>query len=277
MEKIGAASVVLIALAVGSPIVGQPRSAIQERVQRVKQSTVRILVNGNPAGTGFAVAESLVATNFHVVQQLTPAPGGHTQVTYGSKIEVQLQDGRVLTATPHPSVSGQGLQAAIGKDVALLRVPTKDLRPLKLGRFSDVSEGDSVYLAGYPLGVGQVIVATGMLSTKWKTDGYLGQGGLRDVAWLDITMNRGNSGGPVLLPANDPSRDAVVGIANFSLNPFAQSAEEFAGVAAAFPASVVIMGVDFKRFSTLIGAALASQSHGVGGCLAIDYLQLPKR
>jgi len=36
------------------------------------------------------------------------------------------------------------------------------------------------------------------------------------------------------------------------------------------------MGVDFKRFSTLIGAALASQSHGVGGCIAIDSVRLPK-
>jgi len=257
-------------------MVGQSRSAIQQRVQRVKESTLRILVNGNPAGTGFAVAESLVATNFHVVQQSTPAAGGQTQVSYGSKIEVQLQDGRVLAATPHPSVLGQGLQAAIGKDVALLIVPAKDLRPLKLGRFSDVSEGDSVYLAGYPLWVGQVIVATGMLSTKWKTDGYLGQGGLRDVAWLDITMNKGNSGGPVLLLGSDPSRDAVVGIANFSLNPFAQKAEEFANIAAAFQGNVIMLGVDFKRFSMLIGAALASQSHGVGGCLAIDYLHLPK-
>jgi hypothetical protein len=96
------------------------------------------------------------------------------------------------------------------------------------------------------------------------------------MAWLDNTMNKGNSGGPVVLLADDPARDAVIGIANFNLNPFAQRAEEFAGVAAAFPCNVVIMGVDFKKFSTLIGAALSSQSHGVGGCIAIDYLQLPK-
>jgi len=249
---------------------------MQQRVQRVKEGTVRVLVNGNPVGTGFAVAENLVATDFHVVQQLTPTAGGQTQITYAPKIEIQLQDGRRHVASPHPSVSGQNLQAAIGKDVALLTVPIKDLRPLKLGRFADVSEGDSVYLAGYPLGVEQVILASGMLSTKWKSAGYLGQGGPRDVAWLDITMNKGNSGGPVLLLADDPSKDVVIGIANFNLNPFAQSAEEFAGIAAAFPGSVMIMGVEFKRFATVIGAALASQSHGVGGCIAIDYLHVPK-
>jgi len=275
MRKIGVVSIIFVALVSGQ-LVGQSRAANQQRVQRVKESTVRILVNGNPAGTGFAVAKDLVATDFHVVQQVTAAAGGKTQVTYGSKIEVQLSDGRLLAATPHPSVLGSGLQTAIGNDVALLTVPTKDLRPLKLGRFSDVSEGDPVYLAGYPLGVEQVVVATGMLSTKWKMGGYLGQGSSRDVAWLDITMNGGNSGGPVLLMGKNPSSDVVVGIANFNLNPFAQAAKEFADVATAFPGNVVIMGVDFKRFSTLIGAALASQSHGVGGCIAIDSVRLPK-
>lgn len=157
-----------------------------------------------------------------------------------------------------------------------ITVSVNDLKPLKLGRFADVAEGDRVYLAGYPFGIEQIVVAAGILSTKWKAPGYLGQGSTRDVAWLDVTMNKGNSGGPVLLLAEDPARDVVVGIGNFSLNPFAQRAEEFANVAASFPGNAVIIGVDFKKFSILIGAALASQSHGVGGCVAIDYLQLPK-
>jgi hypothetical protein len=64
----------------------------------------------------------------------------------------------------------------------------------------------------------------------------------------------------------------LIGIANFNLNPFAKSAEDFASVAAAFPGNVMIMGSDFKRFSTLIGSALASKSHGVGGSISIDYV-----
>ena len=235
---------------------GQAGTSMHERITRAKAATVRVLVNGSPAGSGFVVANNLVATDFHVVQSLSPTPTGQTQVGYAAKIEVQLQDGRVLPATPHTTVLGQGLQEAIGKDVALLSLQVNDLKPLKLGRFADVREGDSVYLVGYPLGVDQPIVAAGMVSTKWKTSGYLGQGGERDVAWLDITMNKGNSGGPVLRVADDPAQDVVVGIANFSLNPFAQRAEEFASVAAAFPGNVVIMGVDFKKFSTLVGAAL---------------------
>jgi serine protease Do len=265
--------VLILGLLVGRSGAAEARSSLQQRVQRVKEATVRILINGIPEGTGFAIAANLVATNFHVVQQLSPAVGGQTQIAFADKIEVQLYNGRLVPAAPHSSVSGKNLQTAMGRDVALLMVPVNDL---KLGRFSDIAEGDAVYLAGYPLGVEQVIVATGMLSTKWKIGGYLGQGGTRDVAWLDITMNKGNSGGPVLLLAEDPARDVVVGIANFNLNPFAQSAQKLASVAATFPGNAFITGVNFKEFSTLIGKALASQSHGVGGCIAIDYLPLPK-
>jgi hypothetical protein len=47
-------------------------------------------------------------------------------------------------------------------------------------------------------------------------------------------------------------------------------------VAAKFPGNIMLMGIDFKKFSVLIGKALASQSHGVGGCIAIDYVHLPE-
>jgi S1-C subfamily serine protease len=253
----------------------QPRDAMRQRVQKAKESTVRVLINGIPAGTGFAVARNLIATNFHVVQHLAAAPGGQTQATYAVAIQVQLTDGRVLPATPHPSVVGTNLAVAVGRDVALLAVQVNDLKPLRLGRFADIAKGDRVYLAGYPFGVEQIVAATGILSTKWKDPGYLGQGGARDVAWLDVTMNKGNSGGPVVLLADDPAQDVVIGIANFNLNPFAQRAAELANVAASFPGNAVIMNIDFKHLSVLIGAALAAQSHGVGGCVAIDYLKVP--
>lgn len=275
MRKISAALILAIALTMVYTSAVQSENLMRQRVKQAKENAVRIFVNGKPVGTGFAVATGLIATNFHVVQQFS-AVGEQTQVGYASNIEVQLLDGRVVTAKPHSSVMGMGLQEAIGNDVALLTIPVKDLRPFKLGHFADIEEGDEVYLIGYPLYVGQPIITKGMLSTKWKTDGYLGQGGSRNVAWLDITLNKGNSGGPVLLLTDDPAQDVVIGIASFNLNPFARSAEKFAKVVAKFPGNIMIMGIDFKQFSMLIGDALASQSHGVGGCIAIDYVRLPE-
>jgi len=269
-------TVAILGLLTGYGECAAGKDGMRERVQRLKESTVKILVNGTPAGTGFAVAGNLVATNFHVVQHFSPTAGGQTQVAYSGGIQVQVHDGRLVAARPHPSVDGTNLPLAVSRDITLLTVSATDLKPLKLGRFADAAEGDRLYLGGYPFGIEQVVVGTGIPSTKWKAPGYLGQGGTRDVAWLDITMNKGNSGGPVLLLAEDPAKDAVVGLANFSLNPFAQNAEEFAQIAAGFPGQAAVLGVDFKKFSALIGAALSSQSHGVGGCVAIDYVQLPK-
>jgi S1-C subfamily serine protease len=276
MRNISATLTFAIALTVASTAAVQSKNLMRQRVKQAKENTVRILVNGKSVGTGFAVAPGLIATNFHVVQQFSAVADEQTQVGYASNIEVQLQNGRVVTAMPHSSVLGTGLQTAVSNDVALLTIPVKDLHPFKLGHFADIGEGDAVYIVGYPFGIEQPIINIGMLSTKWNASGYLGQGGPRDVAWLDITMNKGNSGGPVLLLADDPAQDVVVGIANFNLNPFAQNAAKFARVAAAFPGNVMIMGINFKQFSTLIGAALASQSHGVGGCIAIDYVRLPE-
>ena len=178
-----------------------------------------------------------------------------------------------MPGTVHESCQSQGFLEALSKDYCILEVECKDLIPLPLGRFTDAYEGADVYLCGFPLGINQPVVSVGMLSTKWITSGYLNQGGSREVAWLDITMNRGNSGGPIVLMGEEPEGDKVIGIASFGLNPFADPAEQLIEIVRTFPGSAVLMGVDFKRFATLIGAALSSNSLGVSGCVSIDYLK----
>jgi serine protease Do len=247
---------------------------MKQRLAQVKKATVRILVNGQPSGSGFIISgDGLVATCFHVVQQLLPVSNEQTQVTYATSIEVEFNDGQKLPATVRGSCQDQGFLEALSKDCCVLEVESKDLVPLPLGMFADVYEGDDIYLCGFPFGINQPVVSVGMLSAKWITAGYLNQGSNREVAWLDVTMNRGNSGGPVVLVGNEPQDDKVIGIASFGLNPFANSAEEFIQVVKTFPGRVEIMGVDFKKFATLIGTALASNSLGVGGCISIDYLK----
>jgi serine protease Do len=247
---------------------------MKQRLTQIKKATVRILVNGQPSGSGFIISrDGLVATCFHVVQRLLPASNEQTQITYATSIEVEFNDGRKLPATVHGSCQNQGFLEALSKDYCVLEVESKNLIPLPLGTFADVYEGDNIYLCGFPFGINQAVVSVGMLSTKWATSGYLNQGSNREVAWLDVTMNKGNSGGPVVLVGNEPQDDKVIGIASFGLNPFANSAEELIQIVQTFPGNAVIMGVDFKKFATLIGTALASNSLGVGGCISIDYLK----
>ena len=247
---------------------------MKQRLAQIKRLTVRILVNGQASGTGFVISrDGLIATCFHVVQHIQAAPNGQTQITYAPSIGVEFNDGNRLPATVHKSCQNQGFLEALSKDYCILEVKSKKLIPLPLGTFADAYEGVSIYLCGFPLGINQPVVSVGMFSTKWSTSGYLNQGSNREVAWLDVTMNKGNSGGPIVVIGKEPKDDKVIGIASFGLNPFADSAEELIQIVQTFPGNVVMMGVDFKKFATLIGNALASNSLGVSGCVSIDYLK----
>lgn len=247
---------------------------MKQRLLQIKKATVRILINGQVSGTGFIVSEDgLVATCFHVVQQLQSAPNGQTQISYASSIEVEFDDKKKLPATVHKSCQNQWFLEALSKDYCILEVKSRNLIHLPLGRFVDAYEGANIYSCGFPLGINQAVVSIGMLSTKWTTPGYLNQGSNREVAWLDLTMNKGNSGGPIVLIGQELKDDKVIGIASFGLNPFADSAEELIKIVRTFSGNVFIMDVDFKKFATLVGSALASNSLGVSGCVSIDYLK----
>ncbi len=124
------------------------------------------------------------------------------------------------------------------------------------------------------MGLEQPVVAKGMLSSKSRAPGYLGEG-FRDVAWLDLSINRGNSGGPLVLLGDRPAADRVVGIITFNLNPHANDAAELARLARETKesASVRMIGIDFAEFAELTGRALAANSLGVGGCVSINYVK----
>jgi S1-C subfamily serine protease len=278
-----------IVVMLAHPVEGQDRAAMRERYRRIKESTVKMVVDGQRTASGFAVGEDLVVTNFHVIQKAVPAPDDQIDIGFAANIEVELQDGRRFAAKPHSSIlekkvkdeskdviTEKKFKEVLGKDVILLSISEKVLRPLKVGRFTDVEEGDTIYLAGYPFGIDQVIVTRGVLSTKWKAPGNMGQGGLRDVAWLDVSMTTGNSGGPVVVISDKPENDVVIGVANFVLSPFAENAQQLMAIASSTPGNIVMMGVDFKKFFAVVGSAIATQSHGLGGCIAIDYVDVPK-
>lgn len=250
-------------------------AAWKERVGQIKKSTVRIFVNGRPSGTGFIISKAgLIATCFHVVQQIQPAPNGQPQISYAPSIQVEFTDGNKLAATVHPSCVNQGFMEALSKDYAVLEVKSpKELMPVTLGTFMDADEGAGIYMSGFPFGLDKPFVSTGMLSTKINVQGYLGQGANREAALLDITLNKGNSGGPVVLIGKEPKDDKVIGIANFQLGPLSPPLKLLAQTAQNFPGRAVILGIDFKEFSLQITNTFEATSVGIGGCISIDYLK----
>ena len=94
-------------------------------------------------------------------------------------------------------------------DIALLRfVSERKYTPLKLvaqEKFDDIKIGTDVLVLGYPLASLTLVVTKGIISKKfihtYPTSAY---GNVkRDTLQIDSAVNRGNSGGPLLLSSGE--------------------------------------------------------------------------
>ena len=128
------------------------------------------------AGSGVIVdaAKGYVITNNHVVRN-------------ADEITVKLRDGRRLKA----KVVGTDPEA----DVAVIRVPAKNLTAVPLGDSDKLKVGDFVIAVGNPFGLGQT-VTSGIVSALGRSG--LGIEGYEDFIQTDASINPGNSGGALV-------------------------------------------------------------------------------
>jgi serine protease Do len=126
-------------------------------------------------GSGVIVAaDGVILTNNHVVQS-------------ADDIRVVLSDRREFKA----KVVGTDPRA----DLAVLRIPAKDLLTLPFGDSSRMRVGETVLAVGNPLGVGQT-VSRGIISAKGRAN--VGVAEFEDFLQTDAAINPGNSGGALV-------------------------------------------------------------------------------
>jgi serine protease Do len=157
-------------------------------------------------GSGFIIREDgLIVTNRHVI--------------LGARsVKVRLSDGREVIA----KIVGSDAVT----DIALLSVNAGHLPPLHLGSSETVSVGDAVIAIGNPFGLGQSVSA-GIVSARARTledDPYV------NFLQTDASINRGNSGGPLLT-----ADGTVVGVTSAIFSPSGGSV----GLGFAIPAETV--------------------------------------
>ena len=147
----------------------------QELIARVRPSVMTIRVAGRDGdelgiGTGFAIEEDLIATNYHVIYE-------------GRVFTVQSPDGEKLAV--------ESVEASdASSDLVLIRVKSdKPLQPLQLAN-KDTSQGMRVLAFGNPLGLTDSVVA-GIVSAKREVQG-------RQLLQLAMPIEPGNSGGPLV-------------------------------------------------------------------------------
>ena len=130
----------------------------------------------NSLGSGVIIdaVEGYVITNHHVIHN-------------ADKINVRLHDGRSFDA----ELVGTDSEA----DIAVIRIPSKELQGIAIGNSETLRVGDFVVAIGNPFGLGQT-VTSGIVSAKGRSG--LGLEGYEDFIQTDASINQGNSGGALV-------------------------------------------------------------------------------
>lgn len=180
-------TMLFLALGLGLLICSTAAGGTAREVAQKTLPSVFLLVmedaNGQPLslGSGFLVADGVIATNHHVVEG---AAGGYVKRVG----ESNKQDIRGIVADD------------VGRDLALLSVAAPGGKPLPLGDSASVSVGDKVYAAGNPRGL-EGTFSEGIISGVRTV-------GSDSVLQITAPISPGSSGGPVL-----DSEGRVVGVA----------------------------------------------------------------
>jgi S1-C subfamily serine protease len=223
---------------------------VKDLIERVSPSLAEILApmaSGlGKVGTGFAVSsEGTYATCMHVLGNATEF---YAQFWGESKpVEAEL------------------LGRDADHDLAVLSVH-QPVRPLPLGDFAQVDVGDDVLSGGFPLEIWVPSFHKGMVSFKGELRLPHIKGEV-DAVQLDGTMNRGNSGGPII----DPRDGRVVAIVSSSMGAIDQDLASL--VQRQEGARVAIGGVDpVAALKKVIIQMYRHLQLGIGYGISVDYL-----
>ncbi len=275
---------ILFLITIPSFLYGQSLSP--ERVSKIKSATVRVIVEGGiSVGSGFLINEDgLVVTCLHVVlPALQNKKRTYIQFNNGDTLEMGFPD--ILNSDTLYN------RSAIAYDFCVITPlkPGKKTPFLKMGNFANIYEGDEVYTCGYPLGMSQQFISKGMLSTKYLNNNiafeHLGKpySMPRNEALMDITLNRGNSGGAIVKIGKTLNDDEVIGIANFIINPIGNYADSIINSTSdpdfkfqlnqvQDSTGKIISGGDMNGWLRKMAEAHKSTSIGISGCVSINHL-----
>jgi S1-C subfamily serine protease len=181
-------------------------------LKKVKHGTVHLhvkLANGNTAeGSGWFVDRGFVITNAHVLNM----HGGDKR--FPSKIEVTIDSGEKTSRTVTAKFKGAAYEA----DLMILQIdgdPPDLPEPLTLNPDAELSETQTVYVFGFPLGKSlgkSITVSKSSISSLRKENGEL-----KEIQ-LDGGIHQGNSGGPVISDKGEVLGVAVGGVSGTTIN-----------------------------------------------------------
>jgi len=172
--------------------------------RRISPSTFEIRSNNGGKGTGFVVADGIIASNIHVIKGATR--GTATQISSQEQFTIQFPP----------------LAQDAKRDLVILRVNFNgpSPRPLPIRPINSVDKGDGVFALGNPHELFGNF-SKGMVSGLPKYDPRnrmldIGRPG-DTIIVTDTAINPGNSGGPLV-----DNRGKVIGVITYGRNNILQ-------------------------------------------------------
>jgi S1-C subfamily serine protease len=173
--------------------------------------SLNVMETPSGTGTGFIWDNSgYIVTNYHVIRN-------------AAKANVTLAD---QTSYPARLVGKEQT-----KDIAVLKIDVrgKTLKPISIGKSSELQVGQNVYAIGSPFGLDQTLT-TGVISGLGRTIPTDDGTAIRGMIQTDAAINPGNSGGPLL-----DSAGLLIGMNTAIVSPSGSSA----GIGFAVPVDTV--------------------------------------
>jgi S1-C subfamily serine protease len=167
------------------------------------------------SGSGFIWDnKGYIVTNYHVIRAARRGDG---------KINIVLSNSQTYPA--------EVVGVNPGSDLAVLKIkaPVAELKPIPIGRSSDLQVGQKVFAIGSPFSLDQSL-STGIVSGLGREIRSAGGDMLKDVIQVNAAINPGNSGGPLL-----DSAGRLIGVTTAILSDTGQ----FSGLGFAIPVDTV--------------------------------------
>lgn len=274
----------ILLLILALPFITNAQSLSPERVKMIKDATVKVIVDsGKSTGTGFFINENgALLTCWHVISRFIVVDSKN--IITVKNLFIKHNDGSIIEYKLPRSYSENIdlFHSAIAYDVCQLiptKLSTRKFKFLKLGSINDCNEGDDIYTCGYPVDFNIPFISKGIISTKYSDSAFIFQNGVKiknmplsQKVLMDITLNRGNSGGAIIRIGKTANEDTVIGFADFISSPFGEKAQQIFDLSNG-------SGIDIgsgNGFSMMGSIKLLSQattyvSNGISGCIAIDH------
>ena len=151
-------------------------------------------------GSGFFVSsQGLIITNNHVVSRISIDSTGVIRVDYSEKIYFKIGDKVYATSL----VIDKDSDRPVVYDYAILKkTDASSVDYLDVSDVSDISQGQNVIAAGYPLDFNELIVSSGVISAIISRPSHRNALIKMRTFLMDTFITYGNSGGPLLRPSD---------------------------------------------------------------------------